>query len=170
MKLTYKVGGSKKTQENYTFPIGAPASISKNRLGLVTISEKNGGMNGIYSVTYLYPGDDGFITFGTAELSMDNGKYTEINRISPEWIKRASANDRTLFIRSIVSHSDIFIDSGQNQSLDDAMFFFALPELMREIQKSDSTFLVNYSNRLSKDVNSSMANLIRRRFLGNQVN
>jgi len=44
-----------------------------------------------------------------------------------------------------------------------------MPELMGEVRKYDPIFPLKYSNRLSNGVDSSIANLIRRKFLGDQI-
>jgi hypothetical protein len=169
MKLVYKLDDSRKSPEIYIFPIRAPAVVRGSKFGLVTISEKTGGMNGTYTVTYLYPTDGGLTTIGAIESGIDNGKYKEINRISPEWVKGISVADRARLIQSISVNHDDFVRSSQAQSLDDAMLFFVMPDLMREIRKRDSGFPVDYSNYLGNEVNSSMANLIRREFLGGKI-
>lgn len=169
MRLTYEIGGQRVSRKIYTFSISAPAMVSKNELGLVTVSEKVGGMNGSYKVTYLYPVDDGLVTIGAVELGMDNGKYVEINRSSPEWIKQASLDEISRIVKSISLNRGEFTDAVRTQSLDDAMVFFVIPGLMDEIRKLDAEFPDNYSRQLNKKVDSSMANLIRREFMGRGI-
>ena len=169
MRLTYEIEGQRVARKIYTFSINAPDMVSKSGLGLVTVSEKVGGMNGSYKVTYLDPVDDGLVTIGAIELSMDNGKYIEINRSSPEWIKQARMAEISRIVKSISLNRSELMNAARTQSFDDAMVFFAIPEWMDEIRKRDAAFPDKYSRQLNKKVDSSMANLIRREFMGRGV-
>ncbi|MGF6787526.1 hypothetical protein [Paraburkholderia sp. 35.1] len=166
--VTYKAGKTT-TPEVYTFPVQAPPVIKKIAFGLLAISEKNGGMNGSYNVTFLYPGDEGLTTIGGVESDLDNGKYIEINRISPKWINKSGETEMAYLIQSVSKNRSGFIGPDGNQALDNAMIFFAIPDLMNEIRKQDSLFSHSYTSQLSNEVNSSIANLIRRKFLGKSV-
>lgn len=166
--VTYKAG-KKNNPEIYTFPVQAPPVVKKIGFGLLSISEKNGGMNGTYNVTYLYPADQGLTTIGEIESELDNGKYIEINQISPKWIDRTGEAEIAGLIRLISGRRTDFIGSNENQALENSMIFFAIPELMNEIHKQDPLFARNYTDRLSNEVDSSMANLIRRKFLGKNI-
>ncbi len=168
MKLIYKSHG-KVTQENYSLSIQAPATVTKNRFGLVIISEKSGGMNGVYRVTYLYPSNDGLTTIGAVELGMDNGKYTEVSQIIPKWIRQVGATDRPRITQSISVGFENMANSHQNLSIDDALLLFAMPELVPVIRKRTPAFPVAYSNYISNEIDASMANLIRREFVGDQT-
>jgi hypothetical protein len=126
-------------------------------------------MNGTCRVTYLYPTNTGLTVIGGVESILENGKYAEIDQVYPKWIGQVGATDRSCLIKSISINRDSLIDPVENQSLDNAMLFFAMPELMDEVRKQDSLFPLMYSRRLSNEVDSSMANLIRRKFLGHQI-
>jgi hypothetical protein len=164
-KLIYKISDSNEYRETYVFPAEAPVVVRKNKFGLVTVSEKTGGMNGTYKVTYLYPTDDGLLMIGAAESSMDNGSYTGISRDYPEQMKRINEHEKIHLIKSFSNFSANFFGSSRGESIDDAMLFFVVPELMAEIKRQNSEFPIDYSNYLNSEIDSSLANLIRRSFL-----
>lgn len=166
--LTYKTG-KKKTPETYTYPVQTAPVVKKIGFGLLSISEKNGGMNSTYNVTYLYPTDQGLTTIGQIESDLDDGKYIEVNKISPKWINSPGEVEMADLIQSILMRRSEFIESDESKSLDNAMIFFAIPDLMSEIRKQDPLFVRNYTTRLSDEVDSSMANLLRRQFLGGNI-
>lgn len=169
MELIYGIDSQKKFRKTYVFPAEATAIVRKNRFGLVTISEKIGGMNGTYKVAYVYPADDGLATIGSAEASMDNGNYVEIGRIDSDRLRQINENEKFHLIKSISAEPVDLIDSASSESVDDAMLFLLIPDLMKEIENRDSRFPAVYTKYLNDKVDSSMANLLRRKFLGNEV-
>ncbi|APA89748.1 hypothetical protein BJG93_30225 (plasmid) [Paraburkholderia sprentiae WSM5005] len=126
-------------------------------------------MSGTYNVTYLYPADDGLTAIGEIESDLDNGRYIRIDRISPKWIKRTGEVEMVRLIQSIAANRADFVGPDGNQALDNAAIFFTMPVLMDEMLKLDPLFARNYTDRLSNEVDSSMANLLRRKFLGKNI-
>ncbi|TKC78923.1 hypothetical protein FAZ69_31280 [Trinickia terrae] len=168
VNLIYDIGKKSKPKV-YSFEVYAPPIIRKAPFGLLVVSEKIGGMNGIYRVIYLRPTESGLIAIGGAESSLDNGRFVDAVAISPKWTKAASARELDSLFDSILVHRGDLVGSSSSQSFDGAFLFFSIPELMGKIRRVDALFLIDFSMVLNKTVDSSLANLIRRRFVGNQI-
>jgi hypothetical protein len=166
--LSYRSDG-RQAQTAYTVAVQAPPIIRKNGFGLLTISEKIGGMNGTYKVAYLSPSASGLVAIGGVELSQDNGRYVDVSEAFPTWTKPADQTGLRNVVNAIIENQNKLIVADKGQSFDNALLFFAVRGLMENLMIKDSNFLVNFAKDINSEVDSSIANLIRRRLIGNKI-
>jgi hypothetical protein len=168
INISYK-SGHQVGPNVYTVPVQAPPIVRKNGFGLLTIAENIGGMNGTYKVTYLLPCRDGLIIIGGVELSRDNGRYVDVSRVSPVWAKHADHFQLKELADAIMADKENIVVADKGRSIDNAVLVFVVEDIVRDEQKSNPTSLVDLSRRVNDEVDSSIANLIRRRLIGGGI-
>jgi hypothetical protein len=150
----------------YKLATRAPVLVSASRLGLVLIGERVGGMNGSYSIMYLVPEPDGLKHLGSVDVSMNNGKVLSVTTEERRWDVSLGATERKAWLDRVVSRAEKQFLSDKS-STDDAFLLFAVPELTSRLMSRIPHFADRYSEYLISNVDSSVGNLIRRRFVGN---
>jgi len=157
--LIYKSEKNKKPI-SYVAPVEAFPVIRVNNLGLVTMSEKVGGMNGTYKVTYLQPSDVGLIGIGAAQLDQSNGKYVEVANFIPKWIRPANPRELRKITDSLIRNVSALAATDKVQAVDNFILFFVVKNLMGEMAAQDSMFPLKFFDYINKELDSSLANLI----------
>lgn len=154
-----------KLARTYKFPARAPAVVAVSQLGFVSIGERVGGMNGIYTVTYLVPESDGLKHVGGVEINMSDGKFVSVATVEPRWDTLLGEDKKKVWLDQVTNRAKNFFISGKN-SIENAFLLFAVPELMSRLSTNDHNFAEQYSKYLISHVDSSIGNLIRRHFVG----
>jgi hypothetical protein len=149
----------------YKLTTRAPVLIAASQLGLVSIGERVGGMNGSYTVMYLVPEYDGLKHLGSVEISMSNGRFVSIATAAPRWEVSLGASERRAWLDRVIDRAAELLLSDKG-STDDAFLLFAVPELPIRLVTRAPHFADRYSEYLISNVDSSVGNLIRRRFVG----
>lgn len=168
IELSYKTENQESTA-NYKLPIQAPALVKKNPIGIISISEKIGGMNGTYKITYLYTTDISLEFISGVDGTLENGKFTSAESFSPKWTNEIKPNEKSNLIKSIAINRDHLIGKTDDLTIDNALLLLTSPELPDEIRKHDPSFFKKYSDNINKNVDSSVANLVRKKILTPEI-
>lgn len=165
LTISYK-SGAKFPARTYVYEGQAVPSIKIGRFGNVVIGERIGGMDGMYVATYLTPVGGALKYLGGVEVSMTNGKFVSASIKQNNWSENIGDSERKRLLVNASSHADNFLATEGANAIDDVLLFFAVPDLMAGASERNHDFARDYSKMIVEKIDSSLGNMIRRRFVG----
>lgn len=165
LTISYK-SGAKFPARTYVYEGQAVPSIKIGRFGNVVIGERIGGMDGMYVATYLTPVGGALNYLGGVEVSMANGKFVSASIKQNNWNENIGNSEREKLLANASSHADDFFETEGASAIDDVLLFFAVPDLMAGALERNHDFARDYSKMIVEKIDSSLGNMIRRRFVG----